>query len=1529
MALREELLGDILGDSDSSPLFREIVRRQERKREQIIKEREKFELNPVLAEKMLANLSRQFVPESKQEKLGVETSLGKVEKLIPKEDPRKLLGSATLAEFQETLPYAAEDVSPQELLASIHQKNMEGNKEAIYRAIRKDETSWFGLGSKKLAGMPGYESWKEKETEKREAIPLNTSNIIQGATWELAAYTASAVALGTAAVAAGVATAPVTVPALLAGGATAALLGAAGGTARSIIEGSEWAQDRPVKASLLSLVADAAITSKTMKLVPRLIGAKAEYQASALTVSRDPSAANILDAFEAEKKQTKELGQLSLFVEEELTKRIKTAKPATSTTDILDSLGIFETAKAQGLSTEEAHALLIGKLKKEQSEKLVGILKTGISQQERTASLVKEIEKISDVSSIEKLISQGTPLEDAIRIVKSEEDVLQRQFNIFEWPTKEIIAARKVTLVEAERPEKIRKTYETISSHLKEKGYSYSPEEIAVMPRATRKMLEREPDISAGIIKVRNEINEMFERKTELLVRPEKFLEERKLTRVTKGLEKETIQKAESSAVKMLLTADKEIVSYFNNAAKDKTVRELEELWSHTQSNALISVPKEARKGLRENINKFRTQVEDIIEKKKVEQTVNEFITWRKEHGISTSKKVEKIMPTEETPGKNAVIDLGEEDIGKDGVTRRLIEDATGRSRPFNPQVDVIFYKETEKGIEITEDALKNTDVFLQFTKVKREQLKKAAKGATKVTAIAGLAGIMIPLSDFFSPKEAEAGTITDMTRQIPLLIAEGLKPVYKNKNELFQAMKEAKLLLTPVSKEAPFTLPEAQRGLSIIPRLENIARFRKLPFNLGRVMSPPAQAQLFYGPKEGIEGFKNPMVELASRLTAAVGNTNIGLEVSGNILKAVNIKSEMQEVRKAMKPIVDNYLEDLTVAGHHYGWIKSLEEKSAKALKSAKKGMSKEEEDDILGGLDRIETELKMHKDELKKRQPVLDQMNNQWEQNVKLLAEKYSSTRVALAVEDIADFVKYPWLKTLVTKDEMVAAGRIRDMMDDYALRMMEVGEDPILSQAYVHHAPHPDANYKRIGKVLEGAGIASDEALRLAKFHSRSIHSKQMMPDIGYIMEHYLPDANRRIEIADFWKKGRPNGWDAHMKSDLVQNSEGLRTFWDNVNKGFDPVETTGVNKWSRLYYAAEVARLLAFSPSVALKHLIKMEANWSNFGIVESVKLLPSTTKVAMRSAIEEVAHKKLINPGLEDVAFKSFSTQRKLYRTMSDMETFEVPTSTWEKYLEKFNEKGSILIDSAERFDRAHSFVAATHMAVNKGMTPSQAAYAVMDTILKTNFLSGSMNPEWLRDPKIRMLFMFQGTPFKMLEQRAIQAMRTGKGISEASKELYGMVKNLRSDIRDGEYRFKTELIKDALTKEKDLFGTPVSQQFMRKMLILGTIVIGGKHVFDADMWHHVAHVPFIEPKGGEIVLQMNPIVTASLEAYNNKAEDEQELWFADFFSTWLKEGLIQQTVIKAARITRDDIPEIYRDSKIKYVFGIPAIKEEE
>ena len=266
--------------------------------------------------------------------------------------------------------------------------------------------------------------------------------------------------------------------------------------------------------------------------------------------------------------------------------------------------------------------------------------------------------------------------------------------------------------------------------------------------------------------------------------------------------------------------------------------------------------------------------------------------------------------------------------------------------------------------------------------------------------------------------------------------------------------------------------------------------------------------------------------------------------------------------------------------------------------------------------------------------------------------------------------------------------------------------------------------------------------------------------------------------------------------------------------------------------------------------------------------------------------------------------------------------------------------GAVWINMAEVFDRGVSAIAGINMAAKRGLTADQALYGVYDLILKNNFLSRELNPGWMRNPKIRALLMFQGTPFKIAERRVTQAFRTGRAINKgyrglraASKTPAGRAK-LMQDFKDLRYlmktterEFKANLFIDALQSEVDFFGTPVVNQFAKDIAIIAGATYGGAH-WGMNLKHHFFHVPFISGMSHDPVIAFSPgpmnIIRAARTDEGRAYEDDEWL-FGKIMKKWLGPTWIAPDILwKASRLSRNDIPELYSGSEFQYMFAIPA-----
>jgi hypothetical protein len=302
-------------------------------------------------------------------------------------------------------------------------------------------------------------------------------------------------------------------------------------------------------------------------------------------------------------------------------------------------------------------------------------------------------------------------------------------------------------------------------------------------------------------------------------------------------------------------------------------------------------------------------------------------------------------------------------------------------------------------------------------------------------------------------------------------------------------------------------------------------------------------------------------------------------------------------------------------------------------------------------------------------------------------------------------------------------------------------------------------------------------------------------------------------------------------------------------------------------------------------------------------------------------------------------------QRGMIDYLSDIEkTYGVGhRSAIDKILDPLTDIAGVGIKVIETFDRTVSVLAAARMAQKPGLTGQQSMYGIYDTILKNNFLSGQLNSAWAKDPNVRALFLFQNTPFKIWERRISNAviaggdLKTAMGVIKAQElpaalaELQGM----RKWAAQAAQAFKSGMLQDALKSSKDVFGNSVTGQFVREALGAGVVLSGGS-ALGVNLHGHMLHTPFVSTGySGSPEVSMSPVTKAAVYASTGKKpagfddwdSDDDHSVVVDFFRHWYGTAGFSLMASKFGRISNDDIPEQYKDSKFKFLFAMPAVEE--
>lgn len=573
------------------------------------------------------------------------------------------------------------------------------------------------------------------------------------------------------------------------------------------------------------------------------------------------------------------------------------------------------------------------------------------------------------------------------------------------------------------------------------------------------------------------------------------------------------------------------------------------------------------------------------------------------------------------------------------------------------------------------------------------------------------------------------------------------------------------------------------------------------------------------------------------------------------------------------------------------------------------------------------------------------------------KHLAARYPETRIALAAEDTVDFQKYPWLAGVIKPEEKRAVIAIKDMMNEYKDQISTVmGEDHVIAGDYIKHSRAMTPAFKKRTEELElfldKAGLEGKEIIALTKLHSRTKYSQQMIPDITRNMGEYIPETEIRLMNSDFWKPGKQGGWDAVWKSHIVQNSPPLKAFFQQIADSAKPPEETILRNLSNHYATLESTRLLFGAVSAPLKHAMKLVGDMRTFGVTPTLKTMASSVGVAGRNFVR-IQTEKLEMSGLVDKG-----TAAKLWQNKKDLDTFVASTINQQGMMDYLTDierqfgkpsdnmltsliqyagdKASVGIKAIETFDRTTSVLMAMKMAEKRGMTGQQAMYSVYDTILKNNFLSGQLNSNWARDPNIRALMLFQNTPFKIWERRVADAINAKRDL----KTAWGIIKNvdlpkeyetlqgIGRTMKQAEVAFKQNMLSDAFTK--DVFGNSTSKQLVKEMLLVGGMITGGK-ALDIDLTGHLLHLPFVKQDEGDVKVSISPIAQAAVKTMAGKQpagfpdyDPEDHLPTASFLRHWYGTSGPLLMGSKLQRLSNNDIPEIYNNSKWKFLFSVPA-----
>lgn len=1565
--------------------FDKIEKEKKKKETKVAEQRAKFLYDPLKAEKMVASLMTQHVPEGTKIKYkSTLGSLGSVSRAIPEGDPRKELGQTILDEYNRMLSdERLTNYKPEELILASYTKNMKENEEAIRQHAWKRKEGWHVIPRFKsgVRELPGQEEWEQREFRPGYTSVVGAAGIggsisaalmgthigVKLAARKLFPKTAAkgaATFLGRRMMAT-----PGFVPKLISATLIAVPSFAAFDFTRNRLEKTKWAERNPWKALGLEMAISGGAMYGGGKALKGIFPGAAQKLGSMLTVSpggkeeigkgvkkdvklaqtikdmltkvqensyskeviseaikRDPKAKMLLTWNRAHRQEekvaeeyAKKLGEGRIGIAKTLDdlvkkKRVGVAKAEFIKQEKLYKAGIVETEKASMLAAERVSpdplVSSVARESREALEMISPVKKKAITKtpKEDTDLLIsgtnksrneildimspKKFDKIENTDRIFTKIKQGKDPATAVVETSAEEKLVEatskiKKPQVIGKKTKESLY--KLGYVEDDFKDMTYQAARSIIRAEKEKAQVVSMERKVV--EAVKDIPVKESTFDLSGMTPKDKVKAL------LKMEPNERLDLYEAGKVTRGEWREVVRTVRKDVGKgEAYKAYSKELDLAAKGASDVEVTSIAEVVSTTGTKEQVAVL--------DRISMMKAaKIKPVKDIPKLENTTQAVTFGR----VATENQV-SIMKVKRQELLDQVKSL------KDNKSTEALQkkaDLSTKAQMYREAIEASEGAEYLKGVE-------SDTKFLDLLK----------KGLIS-------AGALTILSDVLSPEDVEAGVIDQVAgRTLTKLSASIIKGAKKlSVPELLRDMKDVGLLPKEGTK---FFLGEPMRQLKIIPDISSITKRATLHPAIQSLASPYRVAHHYFGvSKEGLETITNPMVQWASGQTAAMYNSKEGFRVLKNILSDVpGYISSSSVVRQVMKPIVDKYFIPMQQRSYHQysgKHFRSLADKELNKLAKGKK-YRKKTEDAAIATAEALEKKALFHEKAYNATDSMFKSYTKTWNKTIEPLAAQHSGVRMFLAAEDTALYETYSFLKGMLSFEEKLAVSRIKDMMEMYGVRASEAGHKIITKRSYMHHAAHPDADFKKAENIITEGNIFKDYPPPMAKLHSRVAGYKPMMPDMEYSVQRYLPDINMRLEVSDFWRMGRADGWYEFKQSMFVQKNDGMRKFFEALEDGFKPQFKGGVDKAMERFYALEVMRLLSFSPSVTFKHYLKTIADLRIFGW-EGAKEYPKAIGSFSRLELERVGGKEALRKAgisltVEDEAVKAMTEQGSLWRTISDITPFSMADSKWDKVVEKINKYGGAPVAWIERFDRGFSTLCALKMASKKGMTPAQAAYSVYDTVIKTNFLSGTMNPSWLRNPKIRLMMMFQGTPFKIFEQRLLTYGRAGKAVGKAIKVTPEQLREVARTIKNGEHDFKWELIKGALSSEKDLFGTSVTRQVMREILLVGGLVGLGKKAFDIDLLHHFIHPPFLKADSRDIAVSASPIVQTSWRTWKQWDEEDRDFILSMFFQEWFgkaNKGVpVPVNLNKALRLSRGDIPERYKGSELQYLFGVPS-----
>jgi len=744
------------------------------------------------------------------------------------------------------------------------------------------------------------------------------------------------------------------------------------------------------------------------------------------------------------------------------------------------------------------------------------------------------------------------------------------------------------------------------------------------------------------------------------------------------------------------------------------------------------------------------------------------------------------------------------------------------------------------------------------------------------------------------------------------------------------------------VAKDGTPKLSAAQEFSSLFREMVTGSK-GKIREALFKGMSPHQLTELTVGNKAG--KMISPAVQKLSYYMAELNNITAGRQIFKNITDRVGHTSEYTMLSKEFGVLNEAAAVEMK-HNFHRAEIFKIEKELAKITERAGK-MKGGADDAMLLDIKNWKSQLKEAVANKDATEAGAKEYIKSWDILAQNKAQTSQSVRVSLALDSIdsqGNYGKYPWLEGMLTEDDKILTGLTRNFLDSYKTRMEKLGL-PVIKEAYFPHRPN-----KLISEMLQDLDPGRYDAQAFNRFYSRtSPNSRPAVPDLVDTMNWYIADTEKRLANHQFWNV---EGWKDVMHSKMVQAHPGVADAFDDLYMGSNPIEWTALNKTAAIYSNCEVYKRLFLSTGAGLKHLTKAVGTIAQMPYEHIIPTVVGAGRITYHNVADQVhLTDKLIKMGfMKKEAHETITKMSKalmgtnVSRQMVVDSTMEIPHATFQKFQKvanKVQDVGSFFLNTAEIFDRAMSIEAASRMRAKRGMTAAQALYGIHHQILTNNFISREFNVPFLKHPMARALAMFQATPYKIAERRAVAAVRSkrtiveiAKGVKISIKEDGGkqLLKDLRAVgkyIKTAEKQYQANMFVDALSNETDFFGTPVLYNSMKEMTVAAAATYGAAVGVNSALEHHFFHLPFLDQRDYRLTLGINPIVQAAMTTWHYRRDNDDSFLITDMYQNWLGTGgaLIPMSVVRGMNIMEGHSPDIYGDDELRllrYFLSVPA-----